>query len=67
MEKILTMAKTKSKSVIIDGDLHYDFKMFCKGKSLKIGAVIEDLIKIYLDDYKVLRGKIEDYNEKNEE
>ena len=67
MEKILTMAKTKSKSVIIDGDLHYDFKMFCKGKSLKIGAVIEDLIKIYLDDYKVLRGIIEDYNEKDEE
>jgi len=66
MEKILTMAKTKSKSVIIDGDLHYDFKMFCKGKSLKIGAVIENLIKIYLDDPKTLRGMIEDYDDKNE-
>ena len=67
MEKALTMAKTKSKSVIIDGDLHYDFKVFCKGKSLKIGGVIEDLIKIYLDNPKTVRRMIEDYKDKNEE
>ena len=67
MEKALTMAKTKSKSVIIDGDLHYDFKVFCKGKSLKIGGVIEDLIKLYLDDPKSVRRMIDDYKDRVEE
>jgi hypothetical protein len=67
MERALTMAKTKSKSVIIDGDLHYDFKVFCKGKSLKIGGVIETLIQIYLDDPKTVRRMIEDYKENKEE
>lgn len=37
-----------SKSIIIDGNLHYQFKILCKGKSLKIGGVIEDLIKLYI-------------------
>jgi hypothetical protein len=63
MEDLLTMTKTKSKSVIIDGDLHYKFKMFCKGKSLKIGGVIEDLIKVYLDDPKTINKLIENYKE----
>jgi len=65
MEKALTMAKTKSKSVIIDGDLHGDFKMFCRGKSLKIGGVIEDLIRLYLDDPKTIRRMIDDNKDKN--
>lgn len=38
----------KPKSIIIDGKLHYSFKTFCKGKSMKIGGVVEDLIKLYL-------------------
>ena len=59
------MAKTKSKSVIIDGDVHSRFKLFCKGRSLKIGAVLEDLINIYINDHKLLRKMIEDYNENN--
>lgn len=42
--------KVKPKSVIIDGRLHYSFKTFCKGKSLKIGGVVEDLIILYLKD-----------------
>lgn len=50
MENVFTMTNTKSKSVIINGDVHGDFKLFCKGKSLKIGGVIEDLIKLYLSD-----------------
>lgn len=66
MEKALTMAKTKSKSVIIDGDLHGKFKTFCRGKSLKIGGVIEDLIKLYLDDPKTVRRMIDDYKDKTE-
>ena len=40
--------ETKPKSIIIDGKLHSQFKMLCKGKSMKIGGVIEDLIKLYL-------------------
>lgn len=50
MDNVLIMTNTKSKSVIINGDVHGDFKLFCKGKSLKIGGVIEDLIKLYLSD-----------------
>jgi len=64
MDKILTMATTKSKSVIIDGNIHNKFKIFCKGKSLKIGGVIEDLIQIYLDDPKQIQKIIDDYKEK---
>lgn len=36
------------KSVIIDKDLHYKFKMYCKGKNLKIGGLIEDILKTYI-------------------
>jgi len=63
MEKVLTMVKTKSKSVIIDGDVHSRFKLFCKGKSLKIGGVIEDLIVLYLDNPKQVQKLIDEYKE----
>jgi hypothetical protein len=46
----IVISVTKPKSIIIDGDLHYRFKTLCKGKSLKIGGVIEDLIELYLKD-----------------
>ena len=64
MDKVLTMATTKSKSVIIDGDVHSKFKIFCKGKSLKIGGVIEDLIQLYLDNPKQIQKLIDEYKEK---
>ena len=54
----------KPKSVIIDGNLHYSFKMLCKGKSMKIGAVIEDLIKLYLNDPKSVQKEIDELKEK---
>lgn len=60
MENVLTMTNTKSKSVIINGDVHGDFKLFCKGKSLKIGGVIEDLIRLYLNDPKRLQKLIDE-------
>lgn len=60
MDNVLSMANTKSKSVIINGDVHGDFKLFCKGKSLKIGGVIEDLIKLYLDDPKKIQKLIDE-------
>ena len=63
MENELTMVNTKSKSIIIDGDLHYDFKIFCKGKNYKIGGVIEDLIKLYLNDPKTIRKLIDEYRD----
>lgn len=65
MEKVLTMAKTKSKSVIIDGEVHNRFKIFCKGKSLKIGGVIEDLINLYLDNPTQIRKLIEENKDRN--
>ena len=52
--------ENKSKSIIIDGDLHYKLKIFCKGKSLKIGGVIENLIKLYLNDSKAIQKMIEE-------
>ena len=54
----------KSKSVIIDGKIHNRFKVFCKGKSLKIGGVIEDLILIYLHEPKILQKMIDEIKEK---
>ena len=50
MENVLDMAKVKSKSVIIDGDVHGRFKEHCKNRSLKIGGIIENLIELYLED-----------------
>lgn len=53
-------SKKKSKSIIIDGDLHYKFKVRCKGRNQKIGGVIEDLITIYLERPKAIQDIIED-------
>jgi len=55
------MTKTKSKSVIIDGDIHNKFKGYCKEKNLKIGRVIEDLILVYLNDPKVSQKLIDEF------
>ena len=54
----------KPNSVIIDGNLHYKFKMLCKGKSMKIGAVIEDLIGLYLSDPRKVQKEIDELKEK---
>jgi len=60
MKDIQELNETKPKSVIIDGNLHNRFKMLCKGKSLKIGGVIEDLIRLYLHNPKKLQTLIEE-------
>jgi len=67
MKELLTLNETKPKSVIIDGDLHNRFKLLCKGKSLKIGGVIEDLIKLYLSNPKKIQTLIEESKEINYE
>ena len=64
MEK-RTASTVKAKSVIIDGNTHNKFKLLCKGKSMKIGAVIEDLIKLYLNNPKVVQGMIDELKEKH--
>jgi len=63
MEKTFSVNGTKPKSVIIDGNLHNRFKTLCKGKSMKIGGVIEDLIKLYLNDPKSLQKMIDEMKE----
>ena len=55
--------ETKPKSIIIDGKLHSQFKMLCKGKSMKIGGVIEDLIKLYLKYPKETQKQIDELKE----
>lgn len=49
----------KPKSIIIDGDIHKDFKLFCKGKNLKIGGVVEDLIELYMNETLAVRKLID--------
>lgn len=56
-------AETKSKSIIIEGNLHNRFKLLCKGKSMKIGGLIEDLIRLYLKNPKEMQKMIEEYKE----
>lgn len=69
MKDLLTLneTKTKPKSVIIGGSLHNRFKLFCKGRSLKIGGVIEELISLYLDNPKKIQSMIDESNELNYE
>jgi hypothetical protein len=59
MEDILIKKQSKPKSIIIDGNLHHKLKMYCKGKSLKLGGIMEDLIKLYLDDSQNLQKMID--------
>ena len=53
----------KSKSIIVDGDLHNQLKKFCRSKGLKIGSLIEDLIKLYLNNPKVIQKNIDEIKE----
>ena len=52
MEDSKIFDAVKPKSVIIEGNLHNRFKIYCKGKNLKIGGVIEELIRLYLNSPK---------------
>lgn len=50
MENLIVMSNVKPKSVIIDGEIHAQFKEYCNSKNLKIGKVVERLIEAYLSD-----------------
>jgi glycerol-3-phosphate responsive antiterminator len=65
MEKLFNDEEVKSKSIIVDGALHTKFKTLCKGKSLKIGGVIEDLIKLYINDSKAIQKMVDELKEVN--
>jgi hypothetical protein len=52
--------KKLSSSIIVDGDIHNDFKIFCKGKNLKIGGIVEKLISLYMKKYKELEKMIDE-------
>lgn len=64
MKDLHAINETKPKSIIIDGELHNRFKILCKGKSLKIGGVIEDLIRLYLRNPRDLQKMIDEHKEK---
>jgi hypothetical protein len=64
MKELVIMSETKPKSIIIEGELHNRFKLLCKGKSMKIGGVIEDLIELYLDNPKAIQKMIDEIKEK---
>jgi len=63
MKDTLILNETKPKSIIIDGNIHYRFKILCKGKSMKIGGVIEDLIQLYLSNPRELQKMIDENKE----
>jgi len=65
MGKLYVDEEVKPKSIIIDGELHNKFKVLCKGKCMKIGGVIEDLIMLYINDPKSLQKMIDELKEKN--
>ncbi len=60
---IVINSDVKPKSIIIDGNLHNNLKLHCKGKSLKIGGLVEDLIRLYIKDPKTIQKLIEESKE----
>lgn len=63
MEALKKVSDKTSKSVIIDGEIHSQLKSLCAGKNLKMGGVIENLIRLYLKDYKNIQIQIDNLNE----
>jgi hypothetical protein len=59
MKNLETNGNISPKSVIINGLLHNRLKVFCKGKSLKMGGIIENLIELYLKQSKEIQIMIE--------
>jgi len=55
--------ENKAKSIIIDGPLHDKFKIMCKGKGMKIGGLIENLIRLYMNDPKNIQKMIDELKE----
>ena len=65
MEDLEVLSEVKSKSIIIDGDLHGKLKKLCKGKNLKIGAVVQDLIVLYVTNPPSIQKLIDEVKDIN--
>lgn len=65
MEALKKVNEKTSKSVIIDGEIHAQLKSLCAGKNLKMGGVIENLISLYLADYKNVQKQIDNLKDGN--
>jgi len=48
------------KSIIVDADVHTKFKNICRNKNLKIGALTEDLIRLYVENPKSIQQLIDE-------
>jgi len=59
MKNLEVTGNISPKSIIIDGLLHNRLKLFCKGKSLKIGGIINNLIELYLKQPNEIQRMIE--------
>lgn len=62
MEEFTMVDEVKPKSIIINGNLHNKFKKMCNGKNMKIGGIVEDLIKLYLNNPKDVQKMIDNSN-----
>ncbi len=58
---------TLSKSIIIDANIHSEIKKLAQKRSLKLGGLVEDLIKLYINDPKGIMVQINELKEKNQE
>jgi hypothetical protein len=63
MNKIDTNLNYKPKSIIVGGEIHEKFKTLCKGKCMKIGAVVENLMFLYLTNSKEIQKLIDTLKE----
>ena len=65
MKELQINDELKPKSVIVDGVLHNQFKDYCRRKCMKIGGVVEDLMKLYLNNPSEMQKLIDTNNDKH--
>lgn len=65
MKELQINEELKPKSVIVDGGLHNQFKDYCRRKCMKIGGVVEDLMKLYLKNPIEMQKMIDTNNDKH--
>ena len=59
----MIMHKSKKHLYIEYRMVHNQLKKFCRSKGLKIGSLIEDLIRLYLNNPKVVQKNIDEIKE----
>jgi hypothetical protein len=53
------------KSILIESETHNKLKMLCKGKNLKIGAIVEDLISLYINNPRKIQDMVDEIKKTN--